>query len=55
MDKEHVAKMRRECRRLLAEARKTKDHEECGSILRRAMELATNAEILERKITRPKH
>jgi hypothetical protein len=54
MEKEHVAKMRRERRRSLAEGRKSKDHEECGSILRQALELAANAEILERKITRPK-
>jgi hypothetical protein len=47
---ELVAKMRRECKELLSKARDTKDHEKRGELLRRALELAANAEALERKL-----
>jgi hypothetical protein len=47
---ELVAKMRRECKALLSKARDTKDHEKSGELLRRALELAANAESLERKL-----
>jgi hypothetical protein len=49
-DREVIGKMRRECRRLLDEADKTENHEERGSILRRALELASAAEVEERKL-----
>jgi len=48
-----VAMMRRECKALLDRARDTKDHAKKGELLRRALELAANAEALERKLKRP--
>jgi hypothetical protein len=48
-----VAMMRRECRALLDRARETKDHEKKGELLRRVLELAVNAEALERKLKQP--
>jgi hypothetical protein len=48
-----VAKLRRECRALLDQARDTEDHDERGGLYRRAPELAA-AEVEERRFTRPK-
>ena len=48
-----VAIMRRECKTLLGRARRTKNHEKKADLLRRALELAANAEALERKLKRP--
>jgi hypothetical protein len=50
---ELVAKMRRECRALLDKARGAKDPEKRQDLLRRALELAANAEALERKLKLP--